>query len=136
MISGWVQLFKSPFRANGQEFISADASKPYSKDPRSYEMLACGRNGLSDSKAEVPLTPLSPAAYHQGTRSGNETPQGYFGREARYQNPSHSFSSPKPPNGRDWNPAATQTPSYGQSPTSPGGGYGQKHMDPLSMNKI
>lgn len=126
MFTGWVQLFKSPFRPGGREFISADASKPYSKDPSSYEMLASGRNGdFSMAKPDVPLTPLSPAAYHAPTRSGSQTPD-YFGREARYQNPTQSFSSPRPPQGRDWNPAATQAPPYQQS----------HRVDPLAMNKI
>lgn len=126
MFSGWVQLLKSPFRPSGAEFVSADASKPYSKDPSSYEMLASGRNGdFTMAKPDVPLTPLSPAAYHAPTRSGSQTPD-YFGREARYQNPTHSFSSPRPPQGRDWNPAATQAPPYQQA----------HRVDPLAMNKI
>ncbi|KFY39957.1 hypothetical protein V495_05681 [Pseudogymnoascus sp. VKM F-4514 (FW-929)] len=57
-------------------------------------------------------------------RSGRQTPD-YFGREAKYQNPTHSFSSPRPPPGRDWNAAETHAPSAQQ-----------RHIDPLGMNKF
>jgi len=124
MFTGWYDLVKSKVNPSG-EFVSADAARAYSKDPRSYEMLASsGRDRDYSSKPDVPLTPLSPAAKPPAGRSGRETPD-YFGREAKYQNPSHSFSAPRPPQGRDWNAAATNAPST----------Y-QHRIDPLSMNKI
>jgi hypothetical protein len=99
-----------------REFVSVDAARaPAPRDLRSYEMLSSsGKNPVSPKTPDVVLTDISPAA-----RNGRGTPD-YFGRESKYQNPTHSFSSPKPPQGRPWSPTSTQAP----------------RMDPLSMNKI
>jgi hypothetical protein len=125
MFTGWWDLVKSKVKPN-REFVSADAARSYSsKDPRTYEMLGSpGRDRDFALKADMPLTPLSPAAQPTYSKSGRETPD-YFGREAKYQNPSHSFSSPRPPPTRDWDPAATNAASA----------YHHR-IDPLGMNKI
>ncbi|KFY58195.1 hypothetical protein V497_04990 [Pseudogymnoascus sp. VKM F-4516 (FW-969)] len=124
MFTGWYDLVKSKTKPSG-EFISADAARAYSKDPSTYEMLASnGRDVDYPSKPDLPLTQLSPAVTSPTGRSGRQTPD-YFGREAKYQNPTHSFSSPRPPPGRDWNAAETHAPSAQQ-----------RHIDPLGMNKF
>jgi hypothetical protein len=124
MFTGWYDLIRSKGKPSG-EFISADAARAYSKDPSTYEMLASnGRDVDYPSKPDLPLTQLSPAVTSPVGRSGRQTPD-YFGREAKYQNPTHSFSSPRPPPGRDWNASATHAPSAHQP-----------HIDPLSMNKF
>ncbi|KFY47193.1 hypothetical protein V494_00102 [Pseudogymnoascus sp. VKM F-4513 (FW-928)] len=125
MYTGWYDLVTSRTKPNG-EFISADAARAYSKDPSTYEMLASnGRDVDYPSKPDLPLTQLSPAVTSPTGRSGRQTPD-YFGREAKYQNPTHSFSSPRPPpGGRDWNSASTHAPSAHKP-----------HIDPLSMNKF
>ncbi|KFY21508.1 hypothetical protein V493_07351 [Pseudogymnoascus sp. VKM F-4281 (FW-2241)] len=124
MYTGWYDLVRSKTKPSG-EFISADAARAYSKDPSTYEMLANnGRDVDYPSKPDLPLTQLPPAVTSPTGRSGRQTPD-YFGREAKYQNPTHSFSSPRPPPGRDWNAAATHAPSAHQP-----------HIDPLSMNKF
>jgi hypothetical protein len=136
MFTGWFDLVKDRVKPN-KEFVSADAARAaYSKDPRSYEMLAgSGKDRDSSKVSDVVLTPISPVA-----KSGRETPD-YFGREAKYHNPQHSFSSPKPPQGRTWNETSTRSPS---SPPArdwtqmraPTDEYRNTRIDPLSMNKI
>ncbi len=118
MFTGWYTTVKGWIKPN-REFVSADA-RTFTKDPRSYEVLASGGKDANRAKTpDVLLTPLSPAA-----RTGRETPD-YFGREAKYQNPKQSFSSPRAPQGsqRAWNSNATHAPSA-------------YRIDPLSMNKI
>jgi hypothetical protein len=115
MLRAWYDLIKSKVRPN-REFVSVDAARtPVVKDQRSYEMLASNKE--TTRSPDAGLTPLTPAA-----RSGRGTPD-YFGREAKYQNPTLSFSSPKPPHGqgRQWSPSV---------------GDNEYRMDPLSMNKI
>ena len=115
MFTGWYELFMRKIRPN-REFVSVDAAKtPNPRDLRSYEMLSSsGKNPMPNKTPDVLLTPISPAA-----KSGRGTPD-YFGREAKYQNPTASFSSPKPPQGRQWSPEDTHA----------------QRMDPLSMNKL
>jgi len=115
MFAGWYQLVIGKLRPN-REFVSVDAARvPNPRDLRTYEMLSSSGKNIPPTKTpDVLLTDISPAA-----RNGRGTPD-YFGREAKYQNPTHSFSSPKPPQGRQWSPSATHAP----------------RMDPLSMNKI
>lgn len=97
-----------------REFVSVDAARaPVPRDLRSYEILSSGKNTVSKTP-DVVLSDISPVA-----TNGWSKPD-YFGREAKYQNPTHSFSSPKPPQGRQWSPTSTYAP----------------RMDPLSMNKI
>jgi hypothetical protein len=113
MFTGWYELVMSKVHPN-REFVSVDAARaPAPRDLRSYEMLASGKNYAPPKTPDVMLAPISP-----GTRNGRVTPD-YFGREAKYCNPTHSFSSPKPPQGRQWSPTSTYAP----------------RMDPLSMNK-
>jgi hypothetical protein len=115
IFAGWYQLVMSKLRPN-REFVSVDAARiPNPRDLRTYEMLSSSGKIPPPTKIpDVLLTDISPAA-----RNGRGTPD-YFGREAKYQNPTHSFSSPKPPQGRQWSPSTTHAP----------------RMDPLSMNKI
>jgi hypothetical protein len=114
MFTGWYELVKSRIQPN-KEFVSVDART--FKDPRSYEMLASARD--TGKTPEPMITPISPVA-----ESVREAPD-YFGREARYKSPSGSFSSPKPPQGRQWDSSASHA-----QPTYYAG------MNPLSMNKI
>jgi hypothetical protein len=114
MFASWYQLVMSKLRPN-REFVSVDAARgPGPRDIRTYEMLSSSGKNPPTKTPDVLLTDISPAA-----RNGCGTPD-YFGREAKYQNPTHSFSSPKLPQGRQWSPSATHAP----------------RMDPLSMNKI
>lgn len=121
MFIAWYELIRGKIRPN-KEFVSVDATRtPAVKDQRSYEMLASSgknRDNKDNDLARTPdtvLTPISPVA-----KSGRGTPD-YFGREAKYQNPTHSFSSPRPPQERQWSAAS---------------GVNGYRMDPLSMNKI
>src|SRR5271169_998243 len=114
MFTGWYHLFVGKICPN-REFVSVDAARTTKpRDLRSYEILSSsGKNPLPNKNPDVLLTPVSPIA-----KNGRATPD-YFGREAKYQNPTHSFPFPNPPQGRHWNPSETRTPS----------------MNPLSMNK-
>jgi len=117
MFTGWYELVKGVVKPN-REFVSADArALAFTKDARSYEVLASGGKENTSKTPDLPLTPISPAA-----RSGRGTPD-YFGREAKYKNPTQSFSSPRAPRGRSWDPNATNAQS-------------SHRIDPLSMNKI
>lgn len=121
MFVGWYDMVRGRVKPNN-EFVSADASA--FKDPRSYEMLSRDRETTKTPEPLVsyPLTPLSPAA---NPKSGRETPD-YFGREARYQTPSQSFSKPNAPHTRqNWDEENISPRPH----VYPG-------MDPLSMNKI
>jgi hypothetical protein len=115
MFTGWYEFVMSKIRPN-REFVSVDAARvPAPRDLRSYEMLSSsGKNPTPVRTSDVLLTPITAAS-----QNGRVTPD-YFGREAKYQNPTRSFSSPKPPQGRQWSPTSTHAPP----------------MDPLSMNKF
>jgi len=115
MFTGWYDLIKGLVRPN-REFVSVDA-RVFAKDARSYEVLASGGQDNRTKTPDVLLTPISPAARH-----GRETPD-YFGREARYQKPTTSFSSPRAPQGGAWSSSASDnTPIH--------------RIDPLGMNKV
>jgi hypothetical protein len=114
MFTAWYGLVTNKIRPH-REFVSVDATRaPPLKDLRSYEMLS------SDRKSAAPTgTPLISVAPMAHTANGGRVTPDYFGREAKYHHPTHSFSSPKPPPGRQ------------RSLTAPDG----SRMDPLSMNK-
>src|SRR5438045_1267015 len=114
MFTAWYNFVLGKIRPN-REFVSVDAMRaPAPRDLRSYEMLDSGGVNPTPAKTpDVPLTPMSPTA-----KNGRVTPD-YFGREAKYQNPTYSFSSPKPPQGRQWSPRMDGS-----------------RMDPLGMNKL
>jgi hypothetical protein len=114
MFTGWYDLMRGSIKTE-KEFVSVDA-RAFNKDGRSYEMLASGGKDANPRSPGVMLTPLSPAA-----RSGRGTPD-YFGSEAKYQNPVSSFSSPKPPQGRQFGGLSEGQP--------------RNYPDPLSMNRI
>lgn len=125
MFKGWYELVMGKVKKE-TEFVSVDVNMY--KDATTYEMLGRDRDSKGGKtpepfSASTPLTPLSPAA-----KSGRTTPD-YFGREARYQSPSRSFSTSRPPprgEGYTWDPEATQARPYKHP----------QRMDPLSMNKI
>ncbi|KFY76837.1 hypothetical protein V499_03615 [Pseudogymnoascus sp. VKM F-103] len=124
MFTGWYYLAK-PEAKPSVEFISADSARAYSKDPRTYEMLASnGRDVDNPLRPDLSVTTLTPAVISLTGRSGRQMPD-YFSCEAKYQSPTHSFSSLRPPpGGRDWNAAATHAPSAHRG-----------HVDRLSINK-
>ncbi|CAI4213740.1 unnamed protein product [Parascedosporium putredinis] len=72
MVLGWVDLFKSFFGGKSAEFVSVDARHEYKND-------------------QLHLSTMSPT-----TTGGFKTPD-YYGQTARYNVPSRSFSSPRPP---------------------------------------
>ncbi|EKD20727.1 hypothetical protein MBM_01409 [Drepanopeziza brunnea f. sp. 'multigermtubi' MB_m1] len=123
MFVGWYEIIMCKMRPNN-EFISADV-RAFKVPVSSYEMLSKerdrGTRKIPEPIKSDPISPLSP----QAARGGRETPD-YFGREARYKSPSHSFSGPKVPVAH----AATSPPPRAFYP------YAGIHMDPLSMNKI
>ncbi|KAK1990595.1 hypothetical protein LX36DRAFT_738285 [Colletotrichum falcatum] len=124
MVLGWIDLFSSCGGGSKKEFVSVDARFDAKKDTRAYEMLS------KDSNAVItPITPVkSPLA---SPNSGRRTPD-YFGQTARYQPPTRSFSSPRPPQTPPtWDAQATYT-----RPESRARGNGFEDMNPLGMNRI
>ncbi|PWY90735.1 hypothetical protein BO70DRAFT_367979 [Aspergillus heteromorphus CBS 117.55] len=104
---GWAEFFKSRM-GKPSEFVSVDARR--TPDSRAYEMLS-NNGGLPpyNMKEPEPIVRTPSAARTLGTK----TPDGGYGREARYVRPSMSFSSPQPPPNvsqgaaREWDPEAT-----------------------------
>lgn len=98
MATGWVELLSSIFRKSDPEFTSADAHAltKSSKSTKSYELLSASkRDTLTKETASPIATPISPpVAVARYPTEGRGTPD-YFTREARYQKPSQSFSSPR-----------------------------------------
>ncbi|CCF39314.1 hypothetical protein CH063_10179 [Colletotrichum higginsianum] len=124
MVLGWVDLFSSCRGRSKKEFVSVDARYDVKKDTRAYEMLS------RDSSAVV--TPISPVKSPVvSPNSGRRTPD-YFGQTARYQPPTRSFSSPRPPQTPPtWDARATYA-----RPESRARGDGFEDMNPLGMNRI
>jgi hypothetical protein len=92
MVTGWFILIESKFRRKN-DFISLDAERPV-LDPKSYEMLSSPQNGIKSPDPLVVASP-SPGTIVSPNKKGNDTD--YFGRDAKYNSPHLSFSSPKPP---------------------------------------
>ncbi|KAL6867796.1 G-protein coupled receptor [Trichoderma novae-zelandiae] len=113
MVTGWVDLVKSPFNSRKKEFVSVDARFESQKDTRSYEMLS------RDTSA--PVTPLDPVK----SSAGPQAPD-YFGETARYHAPARSYSNPRPPHGSlpEWDAQKTYAAPQG------------REMNPLAMNRI
>ncbi|KAF7509533.1 hypothetical protein GJ744_007933 [Endocarpon pusillum] len=114
MVLGWIDLFKRRF-SRQHEFVSADARR-LSSDPRTYEML----NSVTSPQTAV-KTPeraaMSPNSLSVTQMSpGIDQKIDYFGREARYQSPATSFSSPRPPSAGGWTRDRTTTFSSLGSP--------------------
>ncbi|KAJ4394526.1 hypothetical protein N0V93_003745 [Gnomoniopsis smithogilvyi] len=155
MVTGWIELLGRKPSVAKREFVSVDAlGGPYdlkmNTDPRSYEMLSRDKDELvtpdMSTVREGPIypplrsylanTPPTPDANmmdkspddvvssHAG--SGRRTPD-YFGGAARYQAPTRSFSSPRPPTrdgvaGGGWDtpsshPALTRSPPSSSPPS-------------------
>ena len=95
MITGWIDLIKSPFNRS-HEFVSVDARRI--SDPRRYEMLKSPSQAVYLPKSVDDLE-SSPDVEQHSPRDFEPTVQrgGYYGREAAWRSPSMSFSSPKPP---------------------------------------
>ncbi|KAF7587565.1 hypothetical protein BBP40_007054 [Aspergillus hancockii] len=100
MFLGWAEFFRTKFGKH-HEFVSADA-RTKTPDTRTYEMLES--SGLASCKSPEPMV-RSP------TPARTKSPEGgTYGRDARYVQPSMSFSSPRPPSasqGHDWDPSST-----------------------------
>lgn len=105
---GWVKLFKRTF-SKRHEFVSVDARRIL----RPYEMVE-SLNLRSVKSPEPEVRSPSPAKMgHTRNLSINE--YYIYGRDAKYSQPSMSFSTPRPPSssqGRDWDPQATFARSY------------------------
>lgn len=103
MVAGWIDLFKRHFiRRN--EFVSADARR-LSADPRNYEMLKPATSPSIGVRAPERVA-MSPDSFSTTQMPPNGDHKiDFLGREAKYQSPSTSFSSPRPPSanggGRD-----------------------------------
>lgn len=123
MVTGWHDMIISVPSRRHKEFVSVDAR-------------------LGDYKKDT-LTPVSPAYNNRSPmgspaqndyttyRDGRRTPD-YFGQTARYQTPSRSFSSPRPPQTTvTWD--ARETYARGYSPYTE---QQDRYMNPLGMNKI
>ncbi|PLB46027.1 hypothetical protein P170DRAFT_364181 [Aspergillus steynii IBT 23096] len=112
---GWVDLFRSTF-GKREEYVSADA-RSLLPDSRTYEML--GNATISPLKTPEPVV-RSPSPERITSPDPGD---GSYGRDARYVQPSMSFSSPRPPGptyagGREWVPEATFAPGNHQYSTS------------------
>lgn len=118
MFRAWYDFVKGIIHPN-REFVSVDV-KIFTKDPRSYDLLS--KDLQSRTTPDVPLTPLSPAP--KGLRDGRSPTPDYFGRDAKYEKRTTSFSSPRAPQVRDWSPSAGADLSLNH------------RIDPLGMNKI
>lgn len=113
MVTGWIDLVKSPFNSRKKEFVSVDARFQSQKDTRSYEMLS-----RDTSAAVTPLDPVKSSA-------GPQAPD-YFGETARYHAPARSYSNPRPPHSSlpEWDAQKTYAAPQGRD------------MNPLGMNRI
>ena len=131
MVLGWRDLFGGLLFRNRKEFVSVDARlDDLKKDTRSYEMLSRD-TGKTMEDVVTPssiVSPLSPVA--RGP-SGRRTPD-YFGHTARYQPPTRSFSSPRPPQSVTWDSRAT----YARPTTKEEESDEYEDMNPLGMNRI
>jgi hypothetical protein len=95
MVTGWKDIFSSLFYRTEPDFTSADvhALTKSSKSNKSYELLSASKSDTLNKETMLPaVSPISPLTTAM-TREGRQTPD-YFGREARYQKPPQSFSTP------------------------------------------
>ncbi|PKS07931.1 hypothetical protein jhhlp_006541 [Lomentospora prolificans] len=133
MVHGWIDLFKGLLGKRSNEFVSVDARHDYKNDQRSYEMLSKDENSVVTSLPSVHLSSMSPT-----TTGGFKTPD-YYGQTARYNPPSRSFSSPRPPT----SPTGWDSTTTHARPADPQLSYwtnsrdrDYEDMNPLGMNKI
>lgn len=132
MVTGWIDLGRSLFSKSNREFVSVDARAQYDvkSDHSAYEMLSKDQSGMVTSLPPVQLSPSS----------GLKTPD-YYGQTARYQPPTRSFSSPRPPTSpTGWDASETYArPMYHQryyTEEEEDESMGYKNMNPLGMNRI
>ena len=133
MITGWRDLIGTFISTNRKEFVSVDARlDDLKKDTRSYEMLSRD-TGKTMEDVVTPsslVSPLPHVARPDYTPSGRRTPD-YFGHTARYQPPTRSFSSPRPPTQSvTWDTKHT----YTRPTTKDDEDY--EDVNPLGMNRI
>lgn len=172
MVTGWIELItRRPMTAK-REFVSVDAlGGPYdlkmNTDPRSYEMLSRDKDGMLTPVLTVREGPVYPPLRNYlastdatspaddmistptaGYTGGRRTPD-YFGQTARYQPPTRSFSSPRPPmregqaSPASWEHAASGFSNSGRPYSPPTSHHYQQNsypqsegMNPLQMNRI
>lgn len=184
MVTGWTDLLTRKPIAK-REFVSVDAlGGPYdlkmNADPRSYEMLSRDKDELVTPEIytvrEGPIYPplrsylantptpevtmdndsnVNSPDLVSSSVGGRRTPD-YFGGAARYQAPTRSFSSPRPPTrdghagswdapasspGRPYSPPSSSATRPYSPPTThhySQNSYGgqQENMNPLQMNRI
>ena len=136
MIPAWLSLVREPFSSSKLDFVSVDARRM--SDTRNYEMLTSPAAVFSPGAKTPDLLVTNMESSSRAFSPSNQVD--YFGKEARYQSPDYSFSSPKPPArsasaatrtesrvtfGREWDPSSTYAPgrfSPASNRTSPGPG--------------
>ncbi|KAL8755290.1 MAG: hypothetical protein Q9199_003756 [Rusavskia elegans] len=123
MIPAWIELIRKRF-ARKHDFVSVDA-KRFSATGRPYEIIT--------SPPQSAYTPKIPDAAVTSPSLDGDTiavlsPQSQkddFTRDAKYVNPTMSFSTPRPPSsgryhGREWDPVSTYARPW--SPSTGNGG--------------
>lgn len=105
MLLGWIDLIRRPFIREQVEFISVDA-RGFSSSPKNYELITSPPppklDNMPQTRDPVVTSPpaqddgLSPLPRSPRSTSSHYT-NDYFGREAAYESPQLSFSTPKPP---------------------------------------
>ena len=100
MFTGWYKLAKGIREHASIEVFSDGAGTNNFENPGAYEMPANVRNGV---KAPEPAFTQVSSLTLVASKTGRVTPD-YFGREARYNPPSHSTTSPQIPSTvtRNW----------------------------------
>ena len=126
MFAGWLDLFhRKVTRRN--EFVSVDANTRFA-DNKGFEMLTTSvkspdtfmrspspsRIGKPDRNASIPSSPTQIGYGRSLTSPSPSERNTHVAREARYVRPSMSFSGPRPPSAREWDPTSSFAPAYGQ----------------------
>ncbi|WEW58838.1 hypothetical protein PRK78_004306 [Emydomyces testavorans] len=119
MLTGWINIIKAKIRPN-KEFVSMDARKKGTQI-RAYEMLRADRR--RSLKSPEPLissirhSDNSMSTMNFSTYAPDTSPEN-LNRDARYNSPPMSFSTPRPPSAsraasslREWDPRSTFAPS-------------------------
>lgn len=120
MITGWYSFIYEKLHPS-KEFVSIDARKKGTQS-RAYEMLSAERpHSLKSPEpllSTVRLSDNSIYTMNYSTHVGDMSPE-QTAREAKYNSPPLSFSTPRPPSAsralspRDWDPRSTFAPSRG-----------------------
>lgn len=172
MVVGWFELITRRPLGGKREFVSVDAlGGPYdlkmNSDPRSYELLSRDKDGMLTPVLTVREGPIYPPLRSYLASTDSASPGGatseispdpagarrtpdYFGQAAKYQTPTASFSSPRPPTRDDlasqasWDQGHVGAASPGRSYSPPTSYHYSQHsysqagenMNPLQMNRI